>query len=54
MTTVPLTHATPAQIDRYADWLTRLVAGKRGSIAERYRNAAATLTGGGFYQGVRI
>ena len=40
---VPPARMTPAQIDSYADWLEKLVTGKRGRLAEYFRSAAAQL-----------
>lgn len=40
---LPPARMTPAQIESYADWLEKLVAGTRGRLADFYRNAAAEL-----------
>lgn len=39
----PPARMTPSEVESYAEWLDKLVAGARGRLAEFYRAAAAEL-----------
>jgi len=39
----PLTLMNAAQVEDYCDWLARITRNKRGSLAEKLRNAAAQI-----------